>query len=165
MIYSSLKSAHQDESNGSKIASLHSIKRFKRIIKLKAENAKISDFRRKISEFDAERAKLKCKIVEALRSIEETSKLKARIKKLESENIKFKNRFMKVEHNQLQNNSSISHHEKLLVDTFLPKDKKMDAFLNKMYKKKDSKADNNDLTDLKKEDFCDDKILDQLSIS
>jgi len=44
------------------------------ISELKTENAEIPDLRRKISEFNAERVELKHRIVEALRSTEETSK-------------------------------------------------------------------------------------------
>ncbi|RIA97933.1 hypothetical protein C1645_732058 [Glomus cerebriforme] len=91
------------------------------IKELKAENAEISNFRRKILEFDAERvdlrrkisefdaeiAELKHKIAEALRANEEynkrrdaeNAKLKARIKELEKkntkENAKLRDRIMK----------------------------------------------------------------------
>ncbi|GBB83715.1 hypothetical protein RclHR1_01040020 [Rhizophagus clarus] len=44
------------------------------ISELETKNAEILDFRRKISEFDAERAELKCRIAETLRSTEKTSK-------------------------------------------------------------------------------------------
>ncbi|GBB84113.1 hypothetical protein RclHR1_10750002 [Rhizophagus clarus] len=68
---------------------------------LKAVNAKIPDLKRKISEFDAERAELKCRIAETLRITEEKKircnaeniKLKVRVKKLEFE---FKDKIAKV---------------------------------------------------------------------
>ena len=129
------------------------------ISELKTENAEIPDLRRKISEFNAERVELKHRIVEALRSTEETSKqrnaekakLKVRIEELEFKNIEFRDRLTKVKQNQsLINNSSnntssnfnliaesmIMQYKKLLIDTSLPEDKEMDAFLDEVDKKK-----------------------------
>jgi hypothetical protein len=65
------------------------------IRKLKTENVEIPNLRRKISEFDAERAELKHRIAETLRMTEKertrhvakNAKLKARIKELKSENV------------------------------------------------------------------------------
>src|SRR5581483_10554844 len=121
-----------------------------RIIELEAENAKIPDLRRKISEFDAERAEFKRRIAKALRTTEEertrrvteNAKLKARIEELESE---FRDRITKVEQKQMLNdnssndntpnnnssnfNSGAVHHEKPLEE------KEMDSFLLEAHKK------------------------------
>src|SRR5437763_15660049 len=85
---------------------------------LKEENAKISelkkensDLRMKFTNFDAKRAKLKCRIAETLRSTEEertrhvaeNTKLKARIEELESE---FRDRLTKVEQKQTLNDNT-----------------------------------------------------------
>ncbi len=127
------------------------------IIKLEAENF---DLRIKLSVSNVKIAELKCKNIEFLKANEkynercdaENAKLKAKIKKLKS---KFRDRTIKVEQKQTLNDNSsnlsssnfnlvtdqismIMHHEKLLVDTSLPKDKKMNAFLDKVYKKKNS---------------------------
>ncbi len=130
---------------------------------LKEENAKISelkkensDLRMKFANFDAERAELKRRIAEALRSTEEertrrvaeNTKLKARIEELESE---FRDRLTKVEQKQTLNdntpndntpnknssnfalapsaNSGVVHHEKPLEE------KEMDSFLLEAHKK------------------------------
>ncbi|GET03405.1 hypothetical protein GLOIN_2v1598257 [Rhizophagus clarus] len=78
------------------------------------------------------------------------AKLKARIKELESE---FRDRITKVEQKQTLNDNSsnlsssnfnlvadqvpmVTHHEKSSVDTSLPEDKEMDAFLDEVHKKK-----------------------------
>ncbi|KAF0410770.1 hypothetical protein F8M41_008268 [Gigaspora margarita] len=125
---------------------------------LRRKLAEIPDLRRKISEFDAERAELKRRIAEALKMTEEertrrgveNAKLKARIEELESE---FRDRITKVEQKQTLNDNSsnnnssnfnlvadqvptVTHHERPLVDTSLPEDKEMDAFLDEMHKKK-----------------------------
>ena len=71
---------------------------------LETKNIEISDLKRKVSEFNVEKAELKCRIAEALKLIEKISKwrdaenvkLKARIKELEFENVEFRNRFTKV---------------------------------------------------------------------
>ncbi|GES78298.1 hypothetical protein GLOIN_2v1495260 [Rhizophagus clarus] len=113
---------------------------------LKVVNAEIPDLRRKISEFDAERAELKRRIAEALKMTEEErtrrdaedAKLKARIEELEFE---FRDRITKVEQKQTLNDNSpnsssnfnsvadqvstVMHHEKPLVDTSLPEDKEL----------------------------------------
>src|SRR5687768_16568331 len=98
---------------------------------------------------DAEIAKLKCKNVKILRANgeynekrdAENAKLKARIEELESENVEFSDRLMKVEQNQLlidntsidntytfnnnsyNFNSDVDYHEKSLqekeIDNFL----------------------------------------------
>src|SRR6266542_4496659 len=131
-----------------------------RIIELKAENAEISDLRRKISEFDAERAELKRRIAEVLRMTEEErTRRNADNAKLRAENVEFRDRLTKVEQKQTlqsaltanDNSSNISssnfnlvadqmsmvtHHKKPLVDTLLPEDKETDAFLDEVYKKK-----------------------------
>ncbi len=44
------------------------------ISELEAKNTKIFNLRRKISKFDIEKAKLKCRIVKILRSTEKASK-------------------------------------------------------------------------------------------
>ncbi|CAG8462440.1 5155_t:CDS:2, partial [Paraglomus occultum] len=117
-----------------------------KLLKFEAENGElkainveilIPDLRRKISEFDAERAELKHRIAEALRMTEEertrrdaeNAKLKVRIKELEFE---FRDRITKV--------PMVTHHEKPLVDTLLPEDKEMNAFLDEVHKKKDSSS-------------------------
>ncbi|RIA84479.1 hypothetical protein C1645_808743 [Glomus cerebriforme] len=108
-----------------------------------AENAKIPDLRRKISEFDAKRAKLKHRIVEALKMTEkermrrdtENAKLKVRIKELESE---FRDRIMKVEQKQMLNdnssNNSLSNFnlvaDQVPANSKLSEEKEMDKFLN-----------------------------------
>src|SRR3989440_12026941 len=130
---------------------------------LKEENAKISelkkensDLRMKFANFDAERAELKRRNAETLRSNAEynerrdaeNTKLKARIEELESE---FRDRLTKVEQKQTLNdntpndntpnknssnfaltpsaNSGVVHHEKLLEE------KEMDSFLLEAHKK------------------------------
>ena len=129
----------------------------------KEENAKISelkkensDLRMKFANFDAERAELKRRIAETLRSTEEertrrvaeNAKLNARIEELESE---FRDRITKVEQKQTLNdntpnnntpnknsfnfalasstNSDVVHHEKPLEE------KEMDSFLLETHKK------------------------------
>ncbi|GES73755.1 hypothetical protein GLOIN_2v1761214 [Rhizophagus clarus] len=138
-----------------------------RIIELETENAEIPDLRRKISEFDAERAEFKHIIAKILQITEEertrcytkNAKLRATIKKLRKnntkENIEFRNRLMKVEEKQILNElkgashnssnlslsnlnlvadqvSTVTQHEKPLVDTSLPENKKIDTFLNEV---------------------------------
>ncbi|CAB4419626.1 unnamed protein product [Rhizophagus irregularis] len=129
---------------------------------LRKEN---TDFRMKFANFEAERAELKRKIAETLRMTEEERtrrdaenvKLRATIEELRKNNTKesaeLRDRITKVEQNQsLNDNSSnnslpsfnsvadqvptVTHHEKLLVDTSLPEDKETDAFLDEEYKKK-----------------------------
>ncbi|GBC35923.1 hypothetical protein GLOIN_2v1652170 [Rhizophagus irregularis DAOM 181602=DAOM 197198] len=129
---------------------------------LRKEN---TDFRMKFANFEAERAELKRKIAETLRMTEkertrrdaENVKLRATIEELRKNNTKesaeLRDRITKVEQNQsLNDNSSnnslpsfnsvadqvptVTHHEKPLVDTSLPKDKETDAFLDEEYKKK-----------------------------
>jgi hypothetical protein len=72
--------------------------------------------------------------------------------KLRIKNVEFRNRLTKVKQKQTLNNNSFNihssnfnlvadqtltviYHKKLLVDTLLPEDKKIDAFLDEMYKK------------------------------
>ncbi|GET63646.1 hypothetical protein GLOIN_2v1652170 [Rhizophagus irregularis DAOM 181602=DAOM 197198] len=129
---------------------------------LRKEN---TDFRMKFANFEAERAELKRKIAETLRMTEEERtrrdaenvKLRATIEELRKNNTKesaeLRDRITKVEQNQsLNDNSSnnslpsfnsvadqvptVTHHKKPLVDTSLPEDKEMDAFLDEEYKKK-----------------------------
>src|SRR3954452_6673305 len=93
------------------------------ITKLEAENAEISDLKRKISEFDAERvdlrrklsvsdaeiAELKRRNAEFLRANKEhnerrdaeNAKLRATIEELKSENIEVRDRLTKVEQRQV----------------------------------------------------------------
>src|SRR5438067_1419974 len=72
-----------------------------RIIKCEAENAEIPDLRRKISEFDAERAELKRRIAEVLRMAEEErTRRNADNVKLRAENVEFRDRLTKVEQKQ-----------------------------------------------------------------
>src|SRR6266480_478801 len=72
-----------------------------RIIDLEAENAEIPDLRRKISEFDAERAELKRRIAEVLRMTEEErTRRNADNAKLRAENVEFRDRLTKVEQKQ-----------------------------------------------------------------
>ncbi|SRR6266542_2775163 len=76
---------------------------------LRKENTEISNLRIKLSVSDAEIAELKHKNVKVLRANREynkrrdveNAKLKARIEKLESENVEFRDRLMKVKQNQL----------------------------------------------------------------
>jgi septal ring factor EnvC (AmiA/AmiB activator) len=96
-----------------------------RIIKLEAENAElrkentvIPDLRRKISEFDAERAELKRTIAETLRMTEEERtrrdaenvKLRATIEELRKnntkENAELRDRVTKVEQRQMLNDNT-----------------------------------------------------------
>ncbi len=102
-----------------------------RIRKLEAENTEMPDFKKKISEFDVKRAKLKCRIAEVLRVNKkynerhnaENAKLKARIKKLESENVKFRDRIIKVKQKQMLNdNSSKNSSSSFNSDILLPKE-------------------------------------------
>ncbi|SRR6266540_3102363 len=126
------------------------------IRELEIENAKIPDLKRKILEFDAERAKLKYKIAEALKMIEEERtrhgvenvKFKARIEKLKFENIKFRDRLTKVEQKQILNdntpnnnpfnfNSDTSLSRELISEVSsisfkLSKEIKIDVFLDEM---------------------------------
>ncbi|RIA92948.1 hypothetical protein C1645_820020 [Glomus cerebriforme] len=72
------------------------------ITEFEAENINL---RKKILEFDTERAEFKCRIFEALKMTEEertkhgtkNAKLKAIIKKLKFENVEFRDKFIKVE--------------------------------------------------------------------
>ncbi|RGB22060.1 hypothetical protein C1646_776711 [Rhizophagus diaphanus] len=126
---------------------------------------KNTDFRMKFANFEAERAELKRKIAETLRMTEEERmrcdaenvKLRATIEELRKNNTKesaeLRDRITKVEQNQSLNDNSfnnslssfnsvadqvpmVMHHEKPLVDTSLPEDKKTDTFLDEKYKKK-----------------------------
>jgi hypothetical protein len=125
---------------------------------LRKENTEIPDLRNKLSVFDAEIAELKRRNAETLRVNDEynkrrdaeNAKLKARIEELEFE---FRDRITKVEQKQTLNDNSsnnnlsnfnsvadqestVMHHEKPLVDTSLPEDKETDAFLDEVHKKK-----------------------------
>src|SRR6266540_6900611 len=81
-----------------------------RIIELEAKNAKIPDLRRKISEFDAERVELKRKIAEILRMTEEEKiRHNADNVKLKAENVKFRDRFTKVEQKQILQSALIAN--------------------------------------------------------
>ena len=127
-----------------------------RFSELEAKNAKLeaenSGLRIKLSVSDAEIAELKRMHTEVLRANGEYNEMRdAEIAKLRAENVEFRDRLMKVEQNQSQNdsngnntpdnnssnfNSDVDHHGKLLVDTSLPEDKEMDAFLDEVHKKK-----------------------------
>ena len=119
---------------------------------LKKGNTKICDLRIKLSISDAEIAELKRMYTKVLRANgeynemcdTENAKLKAIIKELKSENIEFRDRLMKVEQNQSQNdsngnntpdnnssnfNSAVGHHGKL------SQEKEMDNFLLEADKK------------------------------
>ncbi|GES79197.1 hypothetical protein GLOIN_2v1652170 [Rhizophagus clarus] len=127
----------------------------RRIIELEAENAEIPDLRRKISEFDAERAEFKRRIAEALRTTEEertrrvaeNAKLNARIEELESE---FRDRITKVEQKQTQNDNSSNNNSSNFNLVAVPEaitvpinsangksleEKDMDSFLLEAHKK------------------------------
>jgi hypothetical protein len=132
--------------------------------KLEAENVEIAelrkentDLRNKLSVSDAEIAELKRSNIEFLRANKEYNerrdaenvKLKATIEELKSENVELRDRVIKVEQNQLRNDSKGNntpndnnpnnnssnfnlgavHHEKS------PQDKETDDFLNKEHKK------------------------------
>ncbi len=132
------------------------------IIELETENAKIPDLRRKISEFDAERAELKRRITKVLKMIEEERtkrnaenvKLKVRIKELEKnntkENAELRDRVTKVKQMQMlndntsndntpndntPNNNSSNFNSGVVHPEKSLKDKEMDVFLVDVNKK------------------------------
>src|SRR6266496_1723829 len=122
---------------------------------LRKENTEIPYLRNKLSVSDAEIAELKCRNAEVLRANgeynemrdAEKAKLRARIEELEFE---FRDRITKVEQKQTLNDNSsnfsssnfnlvadqvstVTHHEKPLVDTSLPEDKETVAFLDEVH--------------------------------
>ncbi len=117
-----------------------------RIIELEAKNAKIPDLRRKISEFDAERVELKRKIAEILRMTEEEKiRHNADNVKLKAENVKFRDRFTKVEQKQILQSALIANavleaitvliNSAKCLNGKLLKKKEMDNFLLEAHKK------------------------------
>ena len=91
---------------------------------LRKENTEIPYFRNKLSVSDAEIAELKRSNIEFLRANKEYNerrdaeniKLRARIGELESENVEFRDRLMKVEQNQsLINNTPIDNTHTLTI--------------------------------------------------
>ena len=117
-----------------------------KIAELKHRNAKVLRANGKYNEMrDAEKAKLKARIKEL------ESEFRDRIMKVKQkqtlQNTLIANELRDASHNSSNNSSPnfnsiadqvpmVTHHEKPLVDTSLPEDKKTDAFLDEEYKKK-----------------------------
>ncbi|CAG8477258.1 6184_t:CDS:1 [Cetraspora pellucida] len=75
------------------------------IAKLKKKNNKILVLKKKFAEVETKKVKLKQIIEKNTICDAKNAKLKAKIEKLESENVKFNNRIIKIKQRQLQNNN------------------------------------------------------------
>ncbi|RGB30061.1 hypothetical protein C1646_301474 [Rhizophagus diaphanus] len=98
-----------------------------RIIVLEAENAEISELRKKLAEVEARNVEIEARNVELMKQIiEVNNQCDARIDKLEEKQLQNDN----TPNNILSNfNSGVVHHEKLLEE------KEMDNFLLETHKK------------------------------